>query len=86
MNQQASDMNVVFLASSGSILIWLYLEYASMKLNIRYPEASSIKASMLGKGYGSLGQAAFKSVKSMHMRHLLLSFFTRTTLESQLWY
>ncbi|MCI74240.1 hypothetical protein A2U01_0095504, partial [Trifolium medium] len=53
-----------------------------MKLRVLYPEAPSIKLSMLGNRYGSLGHAMFKSVKSTHIRHLPLAFFNNTTFAS----
>ena len=75
-------MKAVFSSSMGCILIWLYPEKASRKLNNLHPAALSTRAFMLGKGYESFGQALFKSVKSTHMRHFPLLFFTSTTFAS----
>ena len=63
----------------GCILIWLYPEKASKKLSILQPEALSTKASMFGKGYESFGHALLRSVKSTHILHFPLAFFTKTT-------
>jgi hypothetical protein len=59
-------MNDVLCWSSGLICIWLYLEKTSMKEKALQPAHSSIIWSMNGVGKLSLGQALFKSQKSVH--------------------
>ena len=76
-------MNEVFSYSLGSILIWLYLEKASIKLRSSWPTVASTIRSIRGRGKLSFGQALLISVKSMQSRHLPFSFFTRTTLANQ---
>jgi len=44
-----------------------------------HPKALSTKASIHGMGYESFGQALFKYVKSTHILHLSLAFFSITT-------
>ena len=41
---------------------------------------------MFGKGYESFGHALLRSVKSTHILHFLLAFFTITTLDSHVGY
>jgi hypothetical protein len=43
---------------------------------------ASTKESILGNGNSSFGQALLRSVKSMHILHLPLAFFTITVLAS----
>jgi hypothetical protein len=49
-------------------------------------DAASIKESILGNGNSSFGQALLRSVKSMHILHLPLAFFTITVLASHFGY
>jgi hypothetical protein len=44
--------------------------------------AASTRESILGNGNSSFGQALLRSVKSMHILHLPLAFFTITVLAS----
>jgi hypothetical protein len=44
--------------------------------------AASTRESILGNGNSSFGQALLRSVKSMHILHLQLAFFTITVLAS----
>jgi hypothetical protein len=44
--------------------------------------AESTRESILGNGNSSFGQALLRSVKSMHILHLPLAFFTITVLAS----
>ena len=54
-----------------------------MKLSNLYPEVESTSASMRERRKLSFGQALLRSVKSMHILHFLLDFFTRTTFTNQ---
>ena len=76
-------MNDVFSLSSNVILIWLYLEYASIKLKSPCPKLLSMSLSMLGSEKLSFGYALFKLVKSTHIHHLPLAFLTITTFSNQ---
>lgn len=42
-------------AFRGSIQIWLYPKYVSMKLNVRYPKYPFLRRSMFDSGYMSFG-------------------------------
>ena len=53
-------MKEVFSMSGGCILIWWYLEKASMKLRSSCLEVASIIWSILDRGKLSLGQALFR--------------------------
>jgi hypothetical protein len=44
---------------------------------------ASTRESILGKGNSSFGHALLRSVKSMHILHFSLAFFTMTALASQ---
>src|SRR5688572_8030917 len=44
--------------------------------------AASTKESILGSGNSSFGQALLRSIKSIHIRHFPLAFFTITVLAS----
>lgn len=54
-----------------------------MKLNIQFATVKSMIRFIYGRGKLSLGQVLFKLVKSMHILHFLLAFFTSTTFDSQ---
>lgn len=74
-------MRVVFLASVGCIWIWWYLENASRKLMKKYSTIKLTSASMCRRGFPSLGQAAFRLVKSTYIRHLPPTFWNMNTFE-----
>jgi len=73
----------VCFSSSGYILIWLYPEKPSIKDILSNPYVLSIITSMIGRENSSLGQAAFRSQKSMQI--WIFSFFlgTGTMLATQ---
>jgi hypothetical protein len=48
--------------------------------------AASTRESILGNGNSSFGQALLRSIKSMHILHLPLAFFTITVLASHFGY
>ena len=50
-------INAIFSMSQGCLSIWLYLEYASMNEKRQKPEAVSMRQSICGSEYESLGQA-----------------------------
>jgi len=75
-------MNEVFSSSSLDIKIWWYPEYASRKESKSHPDVESTIWSMRSKGKGSCGHALLRSVKSMHILHFPLAFFTITVLAS----
>jgi len=58
----------------------------SRKLRKLCPEAPSTSRSMLGRGYASFGHALLRSVKSVHILHFPLAFFTITTFASHVVY
>jgi len=60
--------------------IWLYPEKASIKLRSSCPEVESIRTSIRGRGKLSFGHAMLRSVKSTHILHFPLDFFTKITL------
>ena len=53
-----------------------------MKVNHSCPAVASTIASMCGNGYGSLGHALLRSVKSMQAHHFPFFFCTTTTFSS----
>lgn len=53
-----------------------------MKLSITWLEMESISWSIWGKEKQSLGHALFKSMRSTHILHFSLVFFTNTTFAS----
>ena len=65
-------------------MIWWYPEKASRKHRSSLPAVESTMRSIRGSGKGSLGQALFKSVKSMQSRYLkVMGFGTTTGLATQ---
>jgi hypothetical protein len=64
-------------------MTWLYPEKASIKVSNLCPAVESTNWSIRGRGKLSFGQALLRSVKSTHIPHLPLAFFTMTTLASQ---
>ena len=76
-------MNVVFSSSSLAILIWWYPEKASRKQRRSHPAVESTIWSILGSGYGSLGQALLRSVKSTQHRFPPVYLGTTKGLASQ---
>ena len=70
-------MNAVFSSFFGSILIWLYPKYVSIKLGSSCPAVAFASWSIRGKGKLSLGHAQFRLVKSVHTLHFPLDFLTK---------
>lgn len=57
-----------------------------MNLKVLYTKDSYIKMSMFGNEYGSLGHIRFRLVKSTHIRHFWIDFWTNTTFGNHVEY
>lgn len=67
-----------FFSSSLTIMIWLYLEWASIIDRISFPKASSTNVSIEGRGDYLLNTyALMRSMESTHIRHFSFDFFNQ---------